>query len=858
MLAPGTRLGPYEIQTAIGSGGMGDVYRARDTRLDRIVALKVSRGQFSERFDREARAVAALNHRHICHLYDVGPDYLVMEYVEGTPLGRVGDVPGLINIGIQIADALATAHAAGIVHRDLKPGNVLITRAGEVKILDFGLAKMAPAISLASAPTEGVMTEPGAAVGTVPYMSPEQARGDAVDAGTDLWSLGVVLYELATGKRPFDGPTPAVVYEALLSKAPIPVRQLNPQIPEDLERVVLRLLDKDRATRYQSAADVRADLLRIQRQLSTPSMPVGVIPPRRRPFGRALVYTASALIGIALVLFLLPRPERPVTVPTEYEAITNFDDAASAPALSPDGRMVAFVRGQHFLSTGDIYVKQLPNGEAVRLTTNSNAKYGPVFTPDGTRVAFTQVGRIASGMTWETWTVPVLGGEATRFLPNAAGLGWIGDQEMLFSEVKGTGLHMGIVTAAANRANKREIYYPPHERAMAHYSYLSPDRKWVLISEMDRAAAFQPCRVTPFDGSSAGRLVGPHGACTAAAWSPDGRLMYFSASVDGAWHLWRQTFPSGEPQQITFGPTEEEGVAVAPDGRSLVTSIGQRRSAVWLHTPAGERELSTEGFAFAPNLSADRRRVYYLRRTHATAASTDLRVVDIASGKTETLLTGLATVAYDLSHDEREAVFTRAGSSGDSEIWLAPLDRQTPPQLVARDGDQPSFGAGGELLFRSLEARANFLARVDRDGSGRRHVVEAPILNKAGVSRNGEWVIAMVPGVETEESTRTVAFSTRDGARRVLCLGNCEGGWSADGSLLTLRGVGTRRPEASGVALSLSPGRALPDIASPDGGLDFSRGRTIVVGQILFDADGSSYVFTRQGLQRNLYRIPLH
>src|SRR4030095_16249569 len=228
---------------------MGEVYTARDTRLDRRVAIKISKEQFSERFAREARTAAALNHPHVCQLFDVGPNYLVMELVEGAPIGPVSDVRRLLDLATQIADGVAAAHAVGIVHRDIKPSNLLVTSTGQVKILDFGLATSTPSANAASAVThEAVVTAPGTIVGTVAYMSPEQARGEPLDARTDLWSLGVVLYEMATATRPFNGPTSAVVFEELLSKTPTAVRQRNPKIPADLARGIDRLLGTHLAT----------------------------------------------------------------------------------------------------------------------------------------------------------------------------------------------------------------------------------------------------------------------------------------------------------------------------------------------------------------------------------------------------------------------------------------------------------------------------------------------------------------------------------------------------------------------------------------------------------------------------------
>ncbi len=306
-----------------------------------------------------------------------------------------------------------------------------------------------------------------------------------------------------------------------------------------------------------------------------------------------------------------------MTSASEYIQLTNFSDSATAPTLSPDGRMVTFFRGgEYFLGNGQVYVKMLPDGESRQLTNDPYVKYSPVFTPDGSRVAYTEV-FIAKGHGFDTWTVPVLGGPPARLMANAAGLSWIGPDRVLFSEIMpGSVVHMGIVTAKESRAEERAIYFPAHDRGMAHYSWLSPDRSSVLIVEMDAAQAWQRCRVAPMDGKSAGTQVGPEGACAAGAWSPDGRWVYLNVEVGGSSHLWRQRWrnsaPDGKPEQITFGPTEEEGLAVAPDGESLIASIGVRQSSVWMHDASGDRMVSEEGSASAAALSADGKRLYYL------------------------------------------------------------------------------------------------------------------------------------------------------------------------------------------------------------------------------------------------------
>ncbi len=483
---------------------------------------------------------------------------------------------------------------------------------------------------------------------------------------------------------------------------------------------------------------------------------------------------ALALVASLAVLWQVAQPGAPtIGAPSEYIQLTNLSDSVIDPSLSPDGRMVTFIRSDSaFPWVGDVYVKLLSGGDAVRLTNGAAPRYAPVFTPDRSRVAYTQRSPSAAGRsTWDTWTVPIGGGEPTRMLPNAAGLVWIDNQHVLFSEIKGTGLHMGVVTATVSRSEQREIYFPEHERAMAHYSYLSPDRRWLLISEMDRTGTFQPCRLTPFDGSSPGKQVGPPGICTATAWSPDGQWMYFSAAVGGSSHLWRQRFPDGQPEQLTFGPGEEFGVSIASDGRSLVTAVGQQRSAIWLHDSHGERQITTEGAAFAPSLSVDGQRLYYLLQQTSDSASSELRSIELTSGRNDRLLPDRTVTQFDISSDQREVAFTTMTSGGVPEIWLAALDRSVAPRRITQSADSVSF-AGSELIFRSLENTANFITRVRRDGSEPRRVMETPVLGIADVSPNGRWAIVFPSGTgESNPFGAALVVSLDTGTPRPLCTG---------------------------------------------------------------------------------------
>ena len=893
--------GRFRIVAFLGRGGMGEVYKAEDTRLHRLVALKflpqevAGYWQSLSRFQREAQAASALNHRNICIVYDLGEQngraFIAMEFLEGQTLrevisGRPLALERLLDIGAQVADGLDAAHSKGIMHRDIKPENIFIISRGDAKILDFGLAKLQPRGMGGSKDdiTSGApeVTQPWAALGTAAYMSPEQARGEKLDTRTDLFSFGLVLYEMSTGRRAFTGATAAIVFASLLKETPAPPSETNPAIPVELDKIVSKALEKDRALRYQHAMEIRQDLERVKRHAErnrTAELASDVLNrvrfPESQPATRPGLRVRPWVMIIGLMICLLSaglllwmRNHRPTTAShTEYTQLTFWADSATSPALSPDGHMLAFIRGESpGIGPGDVYLKLLPDGEPVRLTHDDHPKMGLAFSPDSSKISFTR----GDGWDWQGWTVPVLGGEPSELLPNASALTWAGPHQVLFSEA---GKAMKIVTAGESRANERDVYVPKGTN-MAHRSYLSPDSKWVLVVEMDESTSWLPCRLVPFSGGSEGKQVGPiPSACTEAAWSPDGRLMYFAANAGTGFHLWRQRFPDGVAEQITFGATQERGIAVAPDGKSLVTSVGSQQSTVWVHTLKGDEQISMEEFAYLPSLSLDGHTLYYLVRKNAgKPLSGDLWLSDLNSSHKEQLVPGISIARYSVSPDGKKVVFTRADSGSRSGIWIWSLDRHASPrQLQTAEADTPIFARNGEILFSMKEGEFHYIFRMKEDGTDLRKAIPDPISHLISVSPDDRWIVAAVDSGNSGLTQIVSGYPIAGGIPRVLCrvcgLGSGDidppvVSWSFDqkSMYISLTHTGANDKPRT-IVISLSPGDAFPTMWSElvtNPKLLRTRGVHVLdVPSVFPGPDASNYAFWRFSTQRNLYRISL-
>lgn len=865
-LAMDQRIGSFRILSPLGAGGMGVVHRAHDDRLGRDVAIKTLPAEFVldterlARFRREARTLASLNHTNIASIYSLeetsGSPHLVMELVEGETLHGALPIDKALDYSRQVALALEAAHEKGIIHRDLKPSNVKITGKGVVKVLDFGLAKAVwgteqdQDLSQLQTVTE-LQTVAGRIVGTPPYMSPEQARGLPVDTRTDIWAFGCLLFELLTGKRAFEGRTLHETIASVLEGQP-DWNALPKRTPARIRELLRKCLQKDTGRRVSRIEEARLVIEACQRR------------PRRWP----LIAAGVAILGLTFGWTLWVRKSSSASDPSRWVQITRLPDSVTQPAFSPDGRMLAFLRGANtFIGSADLYVKILPDGEPVQLTHDHSRKMSPVFSPDGSRIAYTALG---DNFGWNTWIIPVLGGKPELWLPNTAALTWVNPQEVLYSTLK-TGLHMSIAAAPESRVSSRDVYVPPIQLGMAHKSYLSPDHKSVLIVEMDEKN-WLPCRLVPFDGASPGRQVGPPSTCTSAAWSPDGKWMYFSAVASGdRFHIWRQRFPDGKPEQLTSGLNQEEGIAVSPDGRSLITAVASRQRPVWFHDASGDRQISLEAYGRQPAFYAAGRKVYYIGKIGDMPSRNGgtLWAGDLETGHNEPVFPSLNVINLDITEDGRLLAGV-LDSAGIPRVWLASLDQRTPPkEIPGVVADWAFLGPPGTVFIQSRQEGSQdtteFLFRMHEDGSLREQIGREPITELHSVSADGNWVTAMGPHSEKEAGISEYAYSTTGQARTHICEPPCRAFFAHDGKSIYFEiSEGFMSGAANGrtYVLPAQPGSMFPKV--PDAGFKseaeiaaYPGVRTIEAADVRPGPTSGVYAFSREVVQRNLYRIPL-
>jgi eukaryotic-like serine/threonine-protein kinase len=625
-LDPGTRLGSYEIVAPIGAGGMGEVYRARDSKLGRDVAIKVLKAAYVgdpdrlSRLEREARMLAALNHPNIATIYALeqaaGLHYLAMEFIDGQTLATRLDrgplkVKELLDLGIQVADALDVAHAQGIIHRDIKPANIAITQRGQAKVLDFGLAKLmrhSNASDSSCATTlsqEEAVSALGVLPGTVPYMSPEQVRGEDLDARSDLFSFGLVVYEMATGRRAFSGRSNAVICEAVLNRVPPSPSYLNPSLPPQLEHIIYRALEKDRKLRYQTARDLGAEFLRLRRDLDSGSSSL----PSPAPLVRNRWYMSAGTLGAgvavaALVLWLMVKLPPSFPPVARSDAITNDGRQKGMPdsyyPMVTDGARLFFTE----VGEGDLSLTQVSTAGTETAHIEAAFRFPRLadISPDGAQLLV--LGFNGSELQSSIWRLPTLGGTARRVGDfQAHDATWTPRGDLVYAS--GSDLYWAKADGSDNRKLVSVVGTP-------FWLRWSPDGRFLRFTIGDPGTNGMSLWEVSADGSNLHPLLAkwkePTTECC-GNWSPDGKYFAFQSSRNGHTDIWVlgnvgyfSTWRSKKgPWQLTAGPMNFLAPVFSQDGKRLFVIGEQRRGELVRYDAKARRFLP-----YLSGISADR------------------------------------------------------------------------------------------------------------------------------------------------------------------------------------------------------------------------------------------------------------
>jgi eukaryotic-like serine/threonine-protein kinase len=859
-LSSGTRLGPYEIQSPLGAGGMGEVYKARDTRLDRTVAVKVlpshvaSDPDLRQRFEREARAVSSLNHPNICALYDVGhqdgTDFLVMEYLEGETLAaRLEKGPlesaQLLTLGIQIADALDKAHRQGLVHRDLKPGNIMLTKSG-AKLLDFGLAK---ATSLESAPAgltlAPTMTSPltaqGTLVGTFQYMAPEQFEGDKADARSDLFAFGATLYEMATGQKAFVGKTQASLIAAILKEQPRPVSELQPLAPRSLDRVIKACLAKDPEERWQSAGDLKRELEWIAQGGSLDTSPIaGKAPHNLR---ETLAWTSAAILPViaALAVYLtLPRSQ--VTLPVyrssivaPEETLLNLDgDVAGPPALSNDGTLLAFaaiskdgINRLWVRPTDSIASRELPGTEGA---------YFPFWSPDGKSLAFFVDGKLKR--------VDLSGGApfAIADAPTSRGGAW-GPQGILFSTTYNGGLSLvspgggavRVVTQldrALHSTHRWPQFLPDGKHFIfyaATHDKLGAEQNGIWFASLDGGAPKQVLKASANALYASGYLLTVQGdTLVAQSFDPStgtlsGPPVPSSESVHLDGTTWKSVFTVSSNGLLVYEPERKDlGNQLQIYQRSgLITgTLGVRTDYLNLRlSPDGKRLLAeAQETPRSQQWVQDMARNSRIRLTFNTSDNTF--GIWMPDG---------TRVLYSSNRDEgRYKIFEKsADGSGSERLFMESPDGDVWPLDISRDGRLLLFGKGEQNVRTRSDVWVHPMAGAQKP---------YPFLT----TEFEETDAAFSP------DGRYVAYTSNESGREEVYVAAFPGSTASEGSAGSVTTPGGGKWQVS------TGGGAVPRWRGDGRELFYRKGDNATIVSVPVEASGGNFAI---GMEQPLFRV---